>query len=139
MKNYSKRNWQGLLFMLIMSLALIVVLIYSNIDKVVIVILALITMFFFLTDKKLYMSSESIIIRYSFLPFISYKFLFEEIAGILIIYQGGKGNEEIMKIHLKQGRKKTFKLNMGRDFQIFVNDLRKKGIKVDTSRHPYVE
>ncbi|WMN06666.1 hypothetical protein QYS48_33255 [Marivirga arenosa] len=138
MKNYSKRNWRGNLSMLFFSLALIGAFAYVGVDLVVIAILGTIAAIVLLIDKKLYIFGDSIIIKYTFLPFIPYKFLFDEIAEIQIIYQGGKGNEEVMKIHLKRGRKKTFKLNMGSDFQMFVNDLRKNGIKVDASRHPYI-
>ncbi len=82
------------------------------------------------------MSNEYILIKNSFLPFIKYRFLLDEIAKIQIVYKGGIGSQEVLKVYLKKGKKKSFYLTLNRRYEEFIYDAREKNIEVDTSRHP---
>jgi len=96
--------------------------------------------FFFVTymiiiNKEVFLSSKDILIYYTLIPWIKFRYPLKDISKVKPFFYGGLGSDEALKISLKSGKRKTFYLSMGKGFQIFVNDLRQNNIEVDTSRH----
>jgi len=134
-KKYDKRKWHSLIAVLVVFLSMIMLFTYKGAKNELIIILALVLIFIFLSNKELSMSNDNVVIKYTFLPFLSYKFKINEIEKITINYAGGKASEEIIKFQLKYRKPKRFTLTLGAFYQEFIDDARKKGVQVDTSRH----
>jgi hypothetical protein len=136
LKKYTKNTWLGTLLILGFYLPLAFLFIWGNLDRIFFILMTISVVFVFLINKDVFMSSKYVMIKYTNVPFIKFKFVLSEITKIQLVYMGGRGNKEALKINLKSGKKRRFYLSVGRDFQDFINDARVYNIEVDTSRHP---
>ncbi|WP_375577561.1 hypothetical protein ABWH96_10915 [Marivirga tractuosa] len=136
LKKYTKTSWLGPLLVLVFYLPLVFVFVYNGINQVFFILMTISVVFVFIINKDVFMSSTYIVIKHTYVPFIKFRFPISDVTKIQIIYLGGRGNKEALKITINNRKKKRFYMSLGHDFQEFINDVRANNIEVDTSRHP---